>query len=83
MTEPTETFIPLVESFARIWYDGKIPADRVSFVARLVESYMPESMRELSPFTAEEWLRERDIAAEDLTAAVDCLARQQAARWTN
>jgi hypothetical protein len=82
MTERTEIFIALVESFAHIWYDGRIPADRTSFVARLVESYMPESTCGLGPLTAEEWLRERDEVALHITTAVDCVARQRTL-WAN
>jgi hypothetical protein len=83
MTQLTETFVQLVERYAEIWHNGHIPTDRVAFVAKLLDAYMPASMRELSPFTTEEWLRERDSVAEHLAAAVDCVARSQEARWTN
>jgi hypothetical protein len=79
-----KVFVPMVERYAAIWHGGKIPADRISFVAAILDSYLPESERQLSGvFSVEAWLAHRDECAAMLAEACDCVARHQAARWEN
>jgi len=80
--EFSSIFTALVERYAEIWYHGTIPADRLSFVEELTSVYMPENPRVDSPFTQEEWRKERELVAAHLRTAVECVAGTEA-RWTN
>ena len=84
MTEPTAIFVKMVERYAELWHNGRIPEDRVSFVAQLLEFFMPEGDRQIGGvFTVAEWLRERDRVAAQLVMATDCLARSRDTGWKN
>jgi hypothetical protein len=87
-----EAFIPLVERFALLWHDGRIPDGeaRVGFVARILELHCPDSDRLLTGvFSVEEWLAFREQSALHIATACDVLARSQGPRltkgshWTN
>jgi transposase-like protein len=79
--EQNQNFVKLVESFAQIWYKGKIPTDRNEFIGALLESYMP---RLKPPFitmlTEAEYAKERELIACYIRRAVE-LADES--RWTN
>jgi hypothetical protein len=80
----TETYIELVEHYAALWHDGRIPADRVTFIAKILDAYMPESQRTIGGmFTTGEWLRERDMVAAHLAVAADCVGSTQETRSKN
>ncbi len=79
MTDRTEILIRVVETYASVWHSGEIPSDRATFIARLLHEWLPKT----ETLPTEIWLAERQIVAEDLAAAVDCVVRARAARWQN
>jgi hypothetical protein len=80
----TALYVPVVERCVREWHGGIVPSDRILFIARLLDEVMPQSDLYIGgAFDVAGWLRERALVAEYLAAAVDCVARQQEARWQN
>jgi hypothetical protein len=68
----------------REWHGGTIPADRVLFIAAILDIWLPEHERQLGGvLTVEDWLLAREHAAEHLAMACDCIARDRAASWAN
>jgi hypothetical protein len=80
-------YVAMVESYAKAWHNGRIPAShsgRVEFVARILDVYLPDSDRLVTKvFSTEEWFAYKKETALALAEAVDVVARQQAAKWTN
>jgi hypothetical protein len=83
--ELTRLYTELVESYLKLWYADQMPADRAGFAARLLDSYMPTSVRGLGVFSAEEWQRHRNECAEYIAVAVEAvaIARGKASRYRN
>jgi hypothetical protein len=82
--ELTDVYVKLVQQYANLWHSGRVPEDRVKFIARILEDYMSDTQREISgAFTVEDWIKQRETVAGHLAEACDCVARQQAATWQN
>ncbi len=80
--ELTRIFTKLVERYAQLWYDGNIPADRNAFIEELVSAYLPPNLRGRTPFTPEEWRKQRQFVADHVRTAVDSLAGTESV-WKN
>jgi hypothetical protein len=81
-----EIFVGIVSKTADLFFDGKVPNDRVFFVAvilRSFESIMPVSAPDWFHGSDEQWERVRANYAMGLTVAADCLRVSQSARWKN
>jgi hypothetical protein len=68
-----DSFLVMVQSYVNLWYGGHVPEDRAEFVQRILNSYLPASMRHVGGFSEEEWLKERESVAELLHQAVKTL----------
>jgi hypothetical protein len=75
--EMRSIFSTLVKSYLDIWCAGVVPGDRASFASEVLNAYLPETLRERSPFTPEEWDRERENIGQFIRAAVDAAAGTQ------
>jgi transposase-like protein len=84
MGDPDKAVL-LVSEITRRFFGGKLPEDTTQFVASclqlLVPADIPPEFRET--FSAVEWEKAKENCAFHLVQAVDCLRRQQEARWQN
>jgi hypothetical protein len=82
----TEMSVGIVSRAANLCFDGKVPNDRVFFVATILRTFeiiMPVAAPVWFSGSAEQWERVRADYAMGLTMAADCLRTVQTAKWKN
>jgi putative DNA primase/helicase len=81
-----EIFVGIALRAANLCFDGKVPNDRVFFVATILRTFeiiMPVTAPPWFHGTAEQWAEVRANYAMGLTMAADCLRTVQTAKWMN